>query len=156
MNQEVLSQLRDIHLPPEPSWWPPAVGYYGVLVIFVAVFALSWWLFCWWRKRSRMQRYIKQECASIEQRFLSGGSVSEMQTELNWLVRRVALFKQQEKDKAARSEDLAKSMRHLFGNDERAMRLLEHLEHDRFRATNSLDGTQLLRLFKELMKTCHM
>ena len=34
MNPEL--QLRDIHLPPEPSWWPPAPGWWLLAAILVA------------------------------------------------------------------------------------------------------------------------
>lgn len=39
MNPEL--QLRDIHLPPEPSWWPPAPGWW-VLAILLGI--LAWQL----------------------------------------------------------------------------------------------------------------
>ena len=28
-------QLRDIHLPPEPSWWPPAPGWWLLALLLV-------------------------------------------------------------------------------------------------------------------------
>ena len=43
-----LSGLRDIHIPEEPSWWPPAIGWWivfgGIIVAFCICFALflSW------------------------------------------------------------------------------------------------------------------
>lgn len=35
MNPEL--QLRDIHLPPEPSWWPPAPGWWLLAVLLVGL-----------------------------------------------------------------------------------------------------------------------
>ncbi len=39
MEADPLAQLRDIHLPLDPSWWPPAPGWW--LLIFGAI-ALAW------------------------------------------------------------------------------------------------------------------
>ncbi len=156
MNQELLSQLRDIHLPSEPSWWPPAPGYYIVFALGLLFFALTIFIIRWWRKNSRIKRLLRKEILSIEKRFQAGASVAALQTELNWLLRRAALVKQQKKKKDARTEDLSQSMLILFGNDEKARLLESLLEQDRFKAENSLDGHHLLRLFKELMKTCRI
>jgi hypothetical protein len=40
--------LRDIHLPPNPSWWPLAPGWWGVALLLLAIAALAVWA---WRKR---------------------------------------------------------------------------------------------------------
>lgn len=57
--------LRDVQVPPAPSWWPPAPGYLmigGVMLLLLAVAA-----FFWWQRRRRRQRWLKlfdQELAS--------------------------------------------------------------------------------------------
>ena len=33
-------QLRDIHLPAEPSWWPPAPGWWLLAILLMA---RVWW-----------------------------------------------------------------------------------------------------------------
>ncbi len=49
MNPEL--QLRDIHLPAEVSWWPPAIGWWLLAVLLVALLVM---LFQRWRSnRSR-------------------------------------------------------------------------------------------------------
>ena len=38
--------LRDVQLPPAPSWWPPAPGYLmigGVVLLLLVVAAFFWW-----------------------------------------------------------------------------------------------------------------
>ena len=37
MSPELLAELRDIHLPPDPLWWPPAPGWWLAAVFAVLV-----------------------------------------------------------------------------------------------------------------------
>lgn len=57
--------LRDVQVPPAPSWWPPAPGYLmiGGVVLLLLVVAV----FFWWQRRRRRQRWLQlfdQELAS--------------------------------------------------------------------------------------------
>lgn len=45
--------LRDIHQPPSPPWWPPAVGWW--LVAGVVLLAIGAWAWRAWRRRRRRQ-----------------------------------------------------------------------------------------------------
>lgn len=46
-----LQQLRDIHVPEAPGWWPPAPGWW---LLAVAVLVLAGWLI--WRARRAQRR----------------------------------------------------------------------------------------------------
>jgi hypothetical protein len=49
--------LRDVQLPPAPSWWPPAPGYLmvgGAVLLVLLVIAVLWW-----RRRRRRQRWLQ-------------------------------------------------------------------------------------------------
>ncbi len=37
--------LRDIHLPADPSWWPPAPGWWMLLVLLIGLVWGAWWLY---------------------------------------------------------------------------------------------------------------
>lgn len=41
MNPDPLAQLRDIHLPEPVSWWPPALGWWGLAFFVLALFGLG-------------------------------------------------------------------------------------------------------------------
>lgn len=59
MNSQL--QLRDIHLPPEPSWWPPAPGWWllAVLLLVSAVLLARWAWRCV-RARRRLARLMAE------------------------------------------------------------------------------------------------
>ncbi|MGI9326525.1 MAG: DUF4381 domain-containing protein [Pseudomonadales bacterium] len=40
MQADPLQQLKDVHLPPDPSWWPPAPGWW--LLATMAVVTIAW------------------------------------------------------------------------------------------------------------------
>ena len=92
VNPDVLQQLRDIHLPAQPGWWPPAIGWW-VLAAFLA--ALLTWLAIrlvrrWQRFRptriaERMYRGIADE--------LRAGAISppEYAHQTNELLKRFAI-----------------------------------------------------------------
>ena len=60
MQENPLQQLRDVHLPLEPGWWPPAPGWWLLICIcIVAVFFLG--LTAWrGHKRKRPIRSAKE------------------------------------------------------------------------------------------------
>ncbi len=51
--------LRDIHLPPEPSWWPPAPGWW-LLALLALVLGYLLLRFLWLRWRARRRRLALQ------------------------------------------------------------------------------------------------
>ena len=46
MNADPLDALKDIHLPLEPHWWPPALGWW--ITAGLALISLLWLLRRWW------------------------------------------------------------------------------------------------------------
>ena len=57
-----LAQLRDIHLPPEPSWWPPQPGWWLLATALLA--AALWWLLrlpAWKREALKRMRALQAD-----------------------------------------------------------------------------------------------
>jgi hypothetical protein len=81
-----LSQLRDIHLPAQVSWWPLAPGWWLLLAaVGLAVAGLLWW----WRRRhnNRWRRQALQEIGRLRASPRAQDSVIA----LSVLLRRVAI-----------------------------------------------------------------
>ena len=39
MQSDPLQQLKPLHLPPDPSWWPPAIGWWVLLLVLIILTA---------------------------------------------------------------------------------------------------------------------
>lgn len=92
--------LKDIHLPPSPELWPPAPGWWLLVICLIVLLSLlSVWLYRQWRHR-RMQKEVLVTLESL------GGNYSDAQTPqflaaLSILLRRVALMKYPRRQVAA-------------------------------------------------------
>jgi len=84
-------QLRDIHLPAEPGWWPPAPGWW---VLAVLLLVLMVWLTRFALRRYRLHRQRQQLLAMLDA--LTGqpdNATPKTITELSILLRRLALMR---------------------------------------------------------------
>ncbi|MDX1345236.1 MAG: DUF4381 domain-containing protein [Sedimenticolaceae bacterium] len=82
-------QLRDIHLPPPPDFWPPAPGWWFVAAILVLL--VAWILFLLWR-RARLQRAQRRLLALLDELDLTGKHEPRKLAQLSILLRRIALM----------------------------------------------------------------
>ncbi|MCP5425861.1 MAG: DUF4381 domain-containing protein [Gammaproteobacteria bacterium] len=91
MNSSPLDALRDIHLPPTPDWWPPAVGWWIILVMSLAALAILgrrlYHVYRRGRRRRRGLRALAELCEALEK----GGNPARFAGEVSLLLRRVAL-----------------------------------------------------------------
>lgn len=56
--------LRDIHLPPQPSWWPLAPGWWGLMILALLVVGLVIW---WWRRQRRRHAEERRVLAEVDE-----------------------------------------------------------------------------------------
>ncbi|MHB1272844.1 MAG: DUF4381 family protein [Rhodanobacter sp.] len=82
--------LRDIHLPPDPAWWPPAPGWWllGGLSL-LALLAVAWL----WQRHRRTQRRRQQVLAELDRLLLQhqhDDDQAALASGLHQLLRRVA------------------------------------------------------------------
>ena len=90
-NVSPLSQLRDIHLPDAVSWWPPAVGWYGLLCVGIVFIVLA--MRVAWRIHSRVKpkRQALKLLSQYRSHFVMHANVSLTCARVSELLKRVAL-----------------------------------------------------------------
>ncbi|MDX1636041.1 MAG: DUF4381 domain-containing protein [Marinobacter sp.] len=87
MQNDPLSNLRDIHLPEPGGFWPPAPGWWLLAVLALAgVIALGLWLY----RRHRANRWLKQARQEIDRLARSQQGDHQRLVELNRLLKRAA------------------------------------------------------------------
>lgn len=82
--------LRDIHLPNGVSAWPPAPGWWLLLVILVMIAILIWAL-REQRRRQALRKRALAELRGIEQAFARHGDAQRLAGDCSVLLRRVAI-----------------------------------------------------------------
>lgn len=88
---ELLEQLRDIHLPPEPHWFPPAPGWWILMVLVLALITCGILQFLRHRKYSAPKRALKQELSFIRSQWLVSSDSQKTITACSALLRRYAI-----------------------------------------------------------------
>ena len=86
MQSDPLQQLRDVHAPLDPSWWPPASGWW-VLFLFTLCLIVwaAWRLLQTWRHRAPLRAARKlhaQYCIELERGALTPSSYIHASNEL--------------------------------------------------------------------------
>ena len=84
--------LRDIHLPENVGWWPPAPGWWLLPALAVLALAAAWYA----RRLYRRRRYsavnmAKQELAGIRARYNIDGDAVQCVRAVSALLRRVSI-----------------------------------------------------------------
>lgn len=63
-------RLRDIHLPPEPGWWPPTAATTLVAIVALALLAIAaawlWRRMARWLKARALARFFDREVAHAD------------------------------------------------------------------------------------------
>ena len=78
MQPDPLQQLRDVHLPADPSWWPPAIGWWVLLLALTGV--VTWLIYkgiSRWRRGAALRRVkvLQQENYTA----LANGDITDLE-----------------------------------------------------------------------------
>lgn len=105
LTQQALAGLREIPLPPEPSWMPQTIGWIGVAVVLAAAF--GWW--AWRRHRrwvaNRYRRDALAELAVLEARMTVAAERAAAVAAVPALLKRTALACEPRPEVAALSNE---------------------------------------------------
>jgi len=91
MNPAAELPLRDIHLPPPVSWWPPAPGWWilaGTVLLLAILLAV--WLRSLW-KRGEPRRAARRAIRALFDEYRRSGDHHLFLQQLSVLLRRIAL-----------------------------------------------------------------
>jgi hypothetical protein len=69
MQDDPLSQLRDIHMPAEPGWWPPAPGWWILAALVLLVAAILLWRVVQRYRRNAPRRQALTELAAAKRAY---------------------------------------------------------------------------------------
>jgi len=94
MNTPTAPLLKDIHLPGDIHWWPPAPGWWGLLVLSILVCILSFLLIRfirkYWRKR-QPYRQAKRILLEIQATYVADQNKQHLLQQLSILLRQAAM-----------------------------------------------------------------
>lgn len=157
MNNNPLLELRDVHLPSEPSWWPPAIGYYLVALLLVLLMVLCIYFYRKSSPRRLIKRQVLQELLKAERHYLRTREIAPLQAEVSSVVRRLAAYKAQSTTLLSdESSDLYRGVRKLSSDTKKTEELITLLEKDRFKKEVDVDGHRIILLAGELVKKCRI
>lgn len=83
-------QLRDIHLPPDPSWWPPAPGWWILAALLLVILLLGAWVWRRHRRALQQRQRVLRELDQLAARHARDGDHAALVGGLHQLLRRVA------------------------------------------------------------------
>ncbi len=96
-------QLEDIHLPPQPGFWPPAPGWWiAAALLLLLLGATAVWLLRW-RRRRREQQRIEAALRRLEQELRDDPQQAII--DINIFLRKMALTHFPETDVASLTGD---------------------------------------------------
>jgi hypothetical protein len=91
MNNPMLKDLRDIHLPDPIGFWPLAVGWYFLIALFL-IFAILVVVYLIRRsRRLQSRRYMLQRLEELRERYAKDADAVAIAAELSALLRRASL-----------------------------------------------------------------
>lgn len=87
MEQDPLSQLRDIHLPDPGGFWPPAPGWWVLLALTLILVAFAAWQLI---RKHRRNRWLTQALAEVDALAVESHRDSDWFRRLNQVLKRGA------------------------------------------------------------------
>ncbi len=84
--------LRDIHLPADPSWWPPAPGWWVLAVLLVVALAVAARAVLRRRRERRWQQRVQAEVERMAAAHAAQPDHARLAGEVSELLRRASLL----------------------------------------------------------------
>jgi len=144
--------LRDIHLPDDSLWWPPAPGWWLALLALSMLVVMLPWLYRWWRHKP-LWRLSLRELERIRLGHKAGQGDKAVLNDLAALLRRVTIsYYGRERQAATTGDAWLAQLRRLAPGAGFSEQQLELLAHGRYRARCDADIESLLRASERWMR----
>lgn len=91
MNNPLLKDLRDIHLPDPISFWPLAMGWYFIFTLGLVLVALAIRYYMRRSRRLQPRRQVLQRLTELREHATKGADPTAIAVELSSLLRRASL-----------------------------------------------------------------
>ena len=150
--QALLEQLKDVALPADPGWWPPAIGWWIALLLVLLICAACFWMLN--RLLKKRQSNLWRSTALTEHKRISDDYLDNKNqyntlAELSVLMRRVSLAVESRRSVAALTDDQWLQSLDVIGEttdySNGAGRLLYRHQYQREKL---LDESAMLELFE--------
>ncbi|MEO7067541.1 MAG: DUF4381 domain-containing protein [Rhodanobacter sp.] len=82
--------LRDIHLPPDPLWWPPAPGWWILGLVVLLMLVVVWWAGRHYQTRRRHRQQLITELDQLASSYTRDRNSAALAGGVHQLLRRVA------------------------------------------------------------------
>ena len=141
--------LRDIHLPEPVSWWPPAPGWWLVLIIVIGLLALIPFLIKWLRYKP-INKTAMQAFQGIKDDYKNHQDKQQLVQQLSILLRRTCMsyVGRQQTASVTGQAWIAQlnqlSNENIFTND-----IADTLLNAPYQPNNTIDSDQLLQLSQQ-------
>lgn len=150
-----VAELKDIHMPGSPGWWPPAPGWW---LLFVILLLLAYWLgkkfYHLWQRR-RVEQEVLKRLDSL-QRPTDEQHIPQLLSEISVLLRRVALMKYSREQVAELTGKEWTAFLDQHGGDGQytsgAGSVLAHGPYVRYESVGEVDVDRLLLLARQWIK----
>lgn len=101
LNAILQEQLRDIHLPEPISWWPPAPGWWILLIIAVALICFAIWKLRDYQQRNRYRKQALLELKRIYEQWQNDANIAVYLQAANALLKRAVKVAAQDGNQSA-------------------------------------------------------
>ncbi len=158
--QALLEQLKDVALPADPGWWPPAIGWWIVLLAALIIGGIAFWLVkkqLEKRERNTWRTTALAEHQRISNDFYNAKDQYNTLAELSVLMRRVSLAVQSRRSIASLTDDQWLQSLDVIGEttdySSGSGRLLYRHQYQRELRLDDSEVSALLELTKSTIKS---
>lgn len=103
--EQLLQELRGLHEPPEPSWWPPAPGIWLACLLLLVLSVTTFLLARWYLRRTACKRAAQKLFTNICTEFAELQDKQQLARRIAELFKRVLLLQQGRRSAAMLTQD---------------------------------------------------